>query len=245
MNPTPDERAAITQIRARVTEIETIKSAGGTRGRGSFTQNDGVLIEAKYRAILLLLQRLRGDGSTPPPTVILERETIAGSGDGKKMVAHPLSLNPGGLAGGQPYGESPLWRAVSRRKRRVGGNTFYVRGHLLNHHVHGAGSIENMVPITGTANGRMERLAESDVKGAVMNQNKVVRFEVRAVFGSHGTRTRIPEEAQLPTQIVMEAKELALTGTAWTIKQPVNVIASATIDNTLPGESEGYIQPVP
>ncbi|MHB9005966.1 MAG: eCIS core domain-containing protein [Limisphaerales bacterium] len=239
-NPSAEERATIAQIRARVTEIETIKSAGGTRGRGSFSQSDGVNIQAKYEAILGLLARLRGDGTAPPPTLIIQRARLPDSGDGTMMIAHPLSLNPGGMAGGQPYEESDLWRAVSRRKRQAGGNTFYVRGHLLNHHLHGAGSRENMIPITSTANGRMERLAESQVKNAILHQNKVVRFEVEATgMNTHPGRTRIPEEARMPTNIRMLAKELRREGAAW-IETPT-VLVQESIPNVLPGDDEGFI----
>lgn len=243
-NPTPAERAAIVQIRSRITEIETIKSAGGARGRGSFSQADGESIRVKFDAVVQLLQRLRGDGSTPPPSQIAERAVLSGSGDGWKMIAHPLSINPGGLAGGQPFGESSLWLSVSRRKRQAGKNTFYVRGHLLNHHVHGAGSIDNMIPITSTANGQMERLAETHVKNAVLNQNKVVRYEVEALFGGHPGRTRIPDEARLPTQIRMAAMELHKPADAWVVNSSAPpVLPQVLVPNTLPGDADGYIQP--
>lgn len=243
-SPTADERAVITQIRTRATEIENIKSARGTRGRGSFTQADGEQIRTKYDAILVLLRRLRGDGTAPPPTQITWPSSLP-TGDGTHMIADPLSINPGGFSGGQPYGESPLWLAVSRRKRQRGGNTFYVRGHLLNHHLHGAGSIQNMIPITSTANGEMERFAESDVKGAVLNQNKVMRYEVHATgMGTHTGRTRIPEEAQMPTQITMSAYELEKNSSnQWVRKSGGLSFSPSPIDNTLPGETEGYIQP--
>lgn len=243
-NPTPDERAAITQIRARIAEIENIKSANRTRGRGSFTQADGESIRTKYDAIVTLLGVLRGDGTAPPPSQIIERATLPGSGDGTRMVAHPLSLNPGGLAGGQPFGESPLWLAVSRRKRRAGAATFYVRGHLLNHHLHGAGSIDNMIPITSQANGQMERLAESQVKQAVLNRNQVVRYEVEAIFGGHSGRVRIPEEGRLPTRIRMVARPLHKPADTWVEDPAASAILPQTmVPNTLPGEDEGHVEP--
>jgi hypothetical protein len=58
----------------------------------------------------------------------------------RTMTAKVLSSNPGGFAGSQPYAESALWKQICRIVRKDSGHPIYVRGHLLNHHLHGPGS---------------------------------------------------------------------------------------------------------
>ncbi|MHB1306336.1 MAG: hypothetical protein ACYC23_04565, partial [Limisphaerales bacterium] len=66
------------------------------------------------------------------------------------------------------------------------------------------------------------------------------RFEVEATgMNTHPGRTRIPEEARMPTNIRMLAKELRREGAAW-IETPT-VLVQESIPNVLPGDDEGFI----
>jgi hypothetical protein len=132
---------------------------------------------------------------------------------GARMVAEPLSINPptesapdgGPIAGSQPLGSATttLWDAVRQRQGA------YVRGHLLNHHVYGPGRNFNLVPITGILNGDMSRLCEENVKKAILEDNKVVSYEVTIHWrNSSRPRTIIPEENDLPSAVTLQAKEM-------------------------------------
>jgi hypothetical protein len=72
---------------------------------------------------------------------------------------------------------------------RAGGRSYYVRGHLVNHHLSGSGETwANLTPLTQGANngeeGSMERQFERPVKQAVLERGQTVRnFEVTAVTG--------------------------------------------------------------
>jgi len=138
-----------------------------------------------------------------PPSVV--NWTTEGE-DGKSMKAEPLSLNPGGLQGSQPHEESALWKKVSVRNNDK--TTIYVRGHLLNHHVHGPGSKNNLTPITGALNNKMEREVESVVKNKVLGEKKVVSYEVDAEYGGHSSRINVPEEANLATSLNFKLWEM-------------------------------------
>jgi hypothetical protein len=122
------------------------------------------------------------------------------------MVANPLSINPGGLAGSQPREESKLWKIVNKRYPGE-----FVQGHLLNHHVHGPGIKKNLIPITRRANSRMERWGESMIKKAVLDENRTLRYIVQ-VSEFQPPVKGFPESVKLPKRIKMEAKDLNSDG---------------------------------
>lgn len=196
--PDAAEKEIIKQIRTKVTKIENIKSKGGTRSRSEFNAEDGEAIRLLFLDIVELLAQLRGDGK-PPETVVT---WSAPSEDGISMTAEPLTLNPGKLAGSKPNEESRLWQKVTAHWPGK-----YVRGHLLNHHVHGPGTKRNLTPITIGANNRMERLGESAVKKAVLDEKKTLRFVV-SVTAFHSKTPAFPDGDKLPAQIQMTAVEI-------------------------------------
>ena len=197
-NPDAAEKETIKQIRTKVTKIENTKSNSGARNRSSFSADDGEAIRLLFIDIVELLKQLRGDGA-PPETKV---NWVAPDEDAVSMTAEPLSLNPGKYAGSQPSEESKLWLKTTARYPGQ-----YVRGHLLNHHVHGPGIKKNLTPITIGANNRMERLAESQVKKAVLDEKKILRFVVN-VTAFHSKIPGFPEAAKLPAQIQMNATEI-------------------------------------
>jgi len=196
--PNATEKSVIQQIRDKVKKVEDIKSKSGTRNRSSFGKEDGENIQKLFGEITGLLCQLRGTGG-PPPTHVDWK--VQDGEDGIEMVAEPLSLNPGGLAGSQPREESNLWKKVNARYPDK-----FVKGHLLNHHVHGPGIKKNLIPITKSANGRMERWGETVIKNAVLNENRILRYEVR-VSEFHKQKPGFPEAEKLPKFIKMDAHE--------------------------------------
>lgn len=233
--PSADDRETLRQIRSNVTQIENRKASS------SYGPSDGEFIQRKLERIVELLRQLGGASAPPPTTVTWTRQ----GEDGKTMVASVLSLNPGGHAGSQPSEESTLWRQVSRRKHRSSGYSIYVRGHLLNHHLHGPGTMENLVPITGRANGRMERFAESRLKQAILGQRRVFRYQVEADFSTRPAGPKqVPEghwpESRLPGRILLRATELTADGRAE--KQGSDALTlNETVDVELPPTSETMV----
>jgi DNA uptake protein ComE-like DNA-binding protein len=144
------------------------------------------------------------------------------------MKADPLSIDPAGLAGSSPHQETRLWIAVNQRPHE------YIRGHLLNHHVHGPGENRNLVPITGSCNTTMEKQAEHVIKKAVIGEGKVVRLTVTAK-GKQGVRKHIPQEGELPQKMVMNAIELEEGDGSWK-KEGASLLKDKEIDNTLPAD---------
>jgi hypothetical protein len=230
----------ITEIESYIRSIqnEKFEIVDNKRKDKGMSQEAGKKIQGYLDKIAKNLASLEGFTEAVPPTKVIW--TKQGE-DGKSMIAEPLSIDPGGFAGSQPYQESKLWQKV-----RVRGG--YVRGHLLNHHVHGPGTLENLTPITGNLNSEMEREVESKVKNKVLGENKVVSYKVIAEYGGHGLRTHIPEESQLATALKFELYEMELqSGTDgknpsnWKKNNKIGVPSSLT--HTLPEDAPIGEQP--
>ncbi|NET58188.1 MAG: DUF4157 domain-containing protein [Symploca sp. SIO2E6] len=182
--------AAIESISQEIDNLKSEKTIG--KGTGEKIQKKLKLISDKLAVI---------PGSAVPPTKV-KWDTRNWGGDkiGESMLAEPLSVNPGGLSGSEPHQESALWLKVKQRKGK------YIRGHLLNHHVHGPGSNNNLTPITGMLNTNMETKVESKVKHLVLGENEVVSYGVNVIYGKHSSppRVHLPEEADLATALKFE-----------------------------------------
>lgn len=106
-----------------------------------------------------------------------------------------------------PGGSSPSssltnagWEAL--RQRMYGGSTYYVRGHLLNDNLGGPGNTwANLSPLTQGANNRNSdshlRGFETHVKRKVLEEDRIVAFNVQATYG-RSSRER--EAAELEEQ---------------------------------------------
>lgn len=144
-----------------------------------------------------------------PPTVIVTQEVQpvpGGAIAGKKVKAAPLTLRQptNGWTGSQPADTSRFWQSVNQHT-----NT-YIRGHLLNHNLFGPGRDENMTPIHGDKlNKPMSSQVEETVKAKVLDENKVISYEVEAVYGAWSPAyTGIPEENNLATGMRFAAREM-------------------------------------
>jgi hypothetical protein len=200
----PGDAATLKAIDAEVAVVEEIKA----RTAGGFGQADGERIAKAMERIAQLLGQLaiRVPVSAlvggKPKTLPLPDGSIVG----ERLRVEPLTLDPGVLRGSEPHDETPTWLAVRRRRHA------YVRGHLLNHHLFGAGRNENLVPITGSLNTWMSANIEEAVKNAVLGEGRVMRYEVAFTFGGHAGTRKIPEENALPTAVTITAREIAPKG---------------------------------
>ena len=235
----PPGHAGLVQIRAHAASIDAIKR----RPSEGATVAEGQEIAGLFGLIAGLLPSL---GVAAPPRSRIRQApmiSVGGFQTAHQMTADVLSIDSGGHAGSQPTQEPPLWQAVNARSGT------YVRGHLLNHHLFGPGSRDNLVPITGSANTTMSARVEEPLKTAVLQQNRVIAFSVTMVFGSRPPRTHVPAETYLPTAIEMASWELAPgpgTGAAvW--DNPVRTALPATtmtLPHVLPADTPvGAVRP--
>jgi hypothetical protein len=194
-----DQQTAFDTIVKLKKTIETLKK----KTKGGFGKEDGATITTALGEIAKLLPEL--GHAVLPRTELVEKKvrTVGSSKLGREIRAKPLSLNPGGLSGSEPHETNEIWDAVSIRRDT------YVRGHLLNHHVHGPGENYNLAPITITANNEMAREVESHVKDAVLTHRKIVEYHVIMEYdGQWPERENIDEENELPSGILLTAVEI-------------------------------------
>ncbi|MTJ09806.1 DUF4157 domain-containing protein [Anabaena sp. UHCC 0204] len=208
---------------SKIDKLKSDKSIG--KGVGEEISTELASIASNLASIELL------DEGVPPSQI---KWTTQGE-DGKSMIAEPLSLDPGGFQGSEPYDESALWKKVSVRNNST--TTIYIRGHLLNHHVHGPGSKQNLTPITGALNSKMEREVESTVKNKVLGEKKVVSYHVEVDYGGHSSRTNIPDEAKLAKSMKFQLHEMkAEPGkdpkqqSSWKKANPISITPSMNHD---------------
>ncbi|HET6980074.1 MAG TPA: helix-hairpin-helix domain-containing protein [Pyrinomonadaceae bacterium] len=221
---TEDKKKIVRKIKDAAGKIDKLKDDKG----GSFGQSDGETIMGLLTEIAENLA-LVGLKAVPPSNIKFKPRACLGGPVGFEMIADPLTLHPGGKAGSQPHQESKLWKAVNQRERT------YVQGHLLNHHVHGPGVIDNMVPITISANTRMETQGETRIKKAVIADNLVIRYTVKTE-GKQSTRKYVPAEGELPAKLILNAYELGDDGKKKAGAKPLldNFPVENTLGNDLP-----------
>jgi len=209
----PDLRLASADETVRQVFAAHSRGTGRRTGAVMLTHSDGTLCGLFTDSDLARLFERRHDAALDRPV----REV---------MTANPLSIDPNGHAGSQPYGETKLWKAVNQREYT------YIRGHLLNHHVHGPGSNENLVPITRSANTLMETQGEDKIKNAVVGDNKVVYYKVEAK-GKHSGRKHLPEENELPEKMILNAWELEEADDGSWTKKGADILKNYPISNSL------------
>jgi hypothetical protein len=229
----PEQKDRVDAIEAEIRKIQKIKA----KTKGSFGQEAGEEIRQALEKIAQLLSTkpyLDVKSPAPPETQATfdtKTITVPGLGSsivGKKMTADPLSSNRGKLAGSQPFEETPLWNDVNRRPYT------YVRGHLLNHHVHGPGMNLNLTPITRSANRKMESQFESYIKGAVLIENQVIKYQVEMHFPSSPISRKLVSEGYLPTKITMQAWKLKKKN-QWIISK--TLLSPVEVPNELPPDT--------
>lgn len=222
-NPKGAKLKAIQTIEFHAKKINDLKAAHGD----SFGQAVG---EEIMKSLTIIADNFATAGlaAVPKTFVDFRHRSIGGDPVATIMTAKPLSIDPAGLAGSGPHQESKLWKTVNQRQNE------YVRGHMLNHHVHGPGENRNLVPISKKCNTNMESVGEHEIKNAVIGEGKVVSYTVVAK-GKHVGRKYIPEENELPEEMVLNAVELLEGDGSWTAVGPA-ILTNHKVPNPLPAD---------
>lgn len=124
-----------------------------------------------------------------------------------KIVMEPLSILPreDGIAGSQPENDGS---AFFTRLTQLAN---YKRGHMLNEHLHGPGTADNLVPISTAFNNKMRTSIEQATKDAVNANNKVVRFEAEPRgWGNYKGGLNAPDEKKLPEKFWFHVQQMQL-----------------------------------
>jgi hypothetical protein len=182
-------------------------------------------VTLRLARIAFNLQQLLKPKLRPPShQTTLDTKTIGSDTFCSKVVMEPLSLLPrdDGIVGTPPEQETQLWRDLTN----IAG---YKRGHMLNQHLHGPGSNDNLVPISTAFNSRMREGVEKASKEKVNSENKVVRFEAEALdWGQYPGAFGFPDEKKLPNRFHFKLTKMSKTlpgtgsnGGDWVANGPV------------------------
>ncbi len=180
---TPKEKAMLKQALKQTRSIEKKinENMTGAEPQDSRTSQAVVNLAKDGTTIVANLAASGGygDEGKPLPKTTVSFGGLSRGGFGASMFANPLTRE--GEEGSIPTVENAQWNAIKRRTTKSGGGrTWYARGHLLNHNIHGTGkSWSNLTPITQTSNGEHLRKVESDVKKYV-DQGKILKYRVNA-----------------------------------------------------------------
>ena len=186
-------------------------------------------IKQRYRLKVFELRQLEGSkfdlhGAVNPDEH--EELTIKPSFVPKSATPEWASTNPGtsmhvhGLTNKElPQGSAPssspgVWDQVRPDNLKRDGKGLYVRGHLLNHRLGGPGNIQNLTPITYSANGTHYASVEKDVIDVVKSDKGIVHYEVDALPPAPlpGVPGVIPAELELSAGLKWSWWELEVTG---------------------------------
>jgi hypothetical protein len=116
----------------------------------------------------------------PPKSEVEFDTSLAPGGGGTRATAKVLSsLHE---AGSQPSDDADIWKDLGEGEQSVRTRKSYVQGHLLNHNLGGPGLRQNLTPINKKANSAHLHVVEKDIKRMVLQEKKVVFYEVKAVY---------------------------------------------------------------
>lgn len=110
----------------------------------------------------------------------------------KQVIAQPLTKIPGNTHGSSPGSSVPVgWEQIDPDQR----SDFWVRAHLLNHHLHGPGVEWNLFPAHKDINKGMELAVENPAKKAIAGKdNKSYFYETNLTYGAGDFPTHIKVE---------------------------------------------------
>lgn len=220
--PASDAAATGARERARAigAEIEALVRsipAGGSPTAGQKARLDELWMAlAEHTAPLFL-----PSGKSSPPSY----GDVTPAGFGAVMLAARL-VRPVQAGSPPSVTGNRLFEALNRR--RSGRGSYYVLGHLLNQRLGGPGDTwRNLTPLSRTGNSQHELVMERQVKRAVLDEGKAVRYEVLAVYGRRRNtavlslltksppvpgaatiRDIVEAEEFIPSKLTMRAKEI-------------------------------------
>jgi len=179
-------RRLFQQIQALQAASPPAPQAAGAAPAAPAANDPNERIPALTNDLSVVAARLMPAGGDPPSSPPVYGGLSHGFGSTASVPTMTPRFAPGSEPGGGAVGG--LWDDLALRGPSAS-NPYYVRGHLVNHHLGGSGETwANLTPLTQRANNRggasMLRTFETPVKQAVIDQRRTVRnFNVTAQPG--------------------------------------------------------------
>jgi len=128
-----------------------------------------------YVAILFGIDK---EGGLPQSEIKHSSKSTRGGTLATYMYAKILTRE--GVTGSEPKETNDIYKDLSYRKYEDG--SYYVRGHLLNEHIHGEGILTNLTPLSQKGNKNHLRAAEEPIKIAVLS-GAIVEYTLLVKYG--------------------------------------------------------------
>ncbi len=113
------------------------------------------------------------------PKSVVVYKTTTRDGELFALRTEAKILSREGEPGSPPKETNPVYDALFLRK--LGGASYYVRGHMLNDNIHGPGVLKNLTPLSKQGNKNHLEEAEKSIKIAVKS-GAVVRYTIAAKY---------------------------------------------------------------
>jgi hypothetical protein len=183
--------AVVLQEETKLEQLRAATSAPGQDKKAKETSKNALKRGiTSFRSVLDDLAQTLSKTDFGDQEVALVQTRLSWTGDGQKNVtALPLTFLPGQFKGSRPTEDPPGWDKAVKLDTIPGSKpgeikraSTWVRGHLLNDNLHGPGIAKNLVPITQTMNGEMERSVESPAKTAIKQKGSLHFYSAAVTF---------------------------------------------------------------
>lgn len=185
LKPKKGQQAILNETVKLVAELEKPFDKGKSAGEES---EQVTRKRAVFAMICANIQKLGFQKEAPPKSEVEFDKNLAPGDGGTRATANVLSsLHE---AGSQPSDDAGIWKNLGEEEGSVRRRKNYVQGHLLNHNIGGPGLRFNLTPINKRANARHHAIVEKDIKRMVLQEKKVVFYEVKAIYGTHPAKPK-------------------------------------------------------
>lgn len=193
-----------TEVLAFVTQYNSAVDNSSSKQPNDLQRN----IDLKMTEIIgdLIIAEISSGGSNNTQTKVVH---TLDAGKPKSVIAEPLTTIPGNTAGSTPQQDPVGWDEIliANGNNVTARNNYWVRAHLLNHHLHGPGLSWNLVCGTTETNNNMKTEVENFAKDEVAaNPTKQYFYETTVTY--LGEQPHKPYLKNFPHQINVQYGEL-------------------------------------
>ena len=200
-----------TKIQPLEDKLREIQKRGrGLRNPDAQTKNSdedkvNKIHNTEFRKLNTFLAKINFEPGKQPTTVpTFVKNDLDSKGRAIKVTANPLTWIAGNTEGSKPSQDPKGWDYAKKGDRKG----IYIRGHILNHNIHGPGLKWNLVPITRVMNSKMERVAESKGKEVLEENWRIMYYEGMVDEYYEKTEDAPNDDIYFPKQITITFGEL-------------------------------------
>ncbi len=172
---TKDAKAKAISIAARIDVRKKDKTDGKKENKQKKKEDIAKMTRDLSKHVAILFGT---EGDLPQSEIKHSSKSTSGGTLATYMYARVLTRE--GVDGSEPKETNDIYKDLSYRMYENG--SYYVRGHLLNEHIHGEGILTNLTPLSQKGNKNHLRAAEEPIKIAVLS-GAIVEYTLLVKYG--------------------------------------------------------------